>query len=39
MPDIWDAICGVMGFVCIALPIIIAYAYITLKNAEKGGKE
>jgi len=37
--DIWDAICGVMGFVCIALPIIIAYAYITLKNAEKGGKE
>jgi len=37
--DVWDMLCGVMGFVCIALPIIIAYAYITLKNAEKGGKE
>jgi hypothetical protein len=37
--DIWDMICGILPFLCVILPIIIAYAYITLKKAEKGGKE
>jgi hypothetical protein len=32
-------ICGILPFLCVILPIIIAYAYITLKKAEKGGKE
>jgi hypothetical protein len=38
-PDIWDAICGVMLFLCILLPILITFAYIRLKEVEKGGKE
>ncbi len=38
-PDIWDFLCGVVAFVCVALPIIVFFAYTRLKDAEKGGKE
>lgn len=37
--DIWDMICGILPVLCVVLPILIAYAYISLKDAENGGKE
>lgn len=37
--DVWDALCGFTAFLCVALPIIIAYAYISISGSSKEGKE
>jgi len=35
MADIWDMLCGVGAFLCVALPILVWYSYKSLKNGKE----